>query len=159
MKHITQLFSGSLTLRLATQLDVEQVYAWQCKPETRRYALNKEVPSLVEHQAWMTKKLASKNDYFYIIEQKVNKGEKAISVGVVRLDMTADNTYTISIFIAPEHFGKGVAKFALKQIDILHPTKTIHATVLKENTASQGLFSRAGYQRINEEHFTRQPVE
>jgi UDP-2,4-diacetamido-2,4,6-trideoxy-beta-L-altropyranose hydrolase len=159
MKHITQLFSGSLTLRLATQIDVQQVYDWQCKPETRCYALNKDVPSLVEHQAWMTKKLASKNDYFYIIELTVNKGEKAISVGVVRLDMTADNTYTISIFIVPEYFGKGVAKFALKKIDILHPTKTIHAIVLKENTASQVLFSRAGYQRINEEHFTRQPVE
>lgn len=159
MKHITQLLSGSLTLRLATKIDIKQVYDWQCKPETRRYALNKDVPSLVEHQVWMTKKLASKNDYFYIIELTLNKGEKAISVGVVRLDMAPDNTYTISIFIAPEHFGKGVAKFALKQIDILHPTEIIHAVVLKENTASQVLFSRAGYQRINEEHFTRQPVE
>ncbi|MEI8617859.1 hypothetical protein P4S63_13765 [Pseudoalteromonas sp. B193] len=55
MKHITQLFNGSLTLRLATKLDIEQVYAWQCKPETRRYALNKDVPSLTEHRAWMTK--------------------------------------------------------------------------------------------------------
>lgn len=159
MKHITQLLNGSLSLRLATQLDVEQVYAWQCEPETRRYALNKDVPSLAEHQAWMTKKLASKSDYFYVIELTKSKDEKAVSVGVVRLDKTAENTYTISIFIAPEHFGKGVAKLALKQVDILHPTKIIHAVVLKENTASQALFSRAGYQRINEEQFTRQPVE
>ena len=159
MKHITQLFSGSLTLRLATQLDVEQVHAWQCKPETRRYALNKDVPSLAEHRAWMTKKLASKNDYFYVIELTNRKDEKGIPVGVVRLDMTAANTYTISIFIASEYFGKGVAKLVLKQIDILHPKKIIHAVVLKENTASQVLFSRAGYQRINEEQFTRQPVE
>ncbi|ALQ09829.1 hypothetical protein D172_015305 [Pseudoalteromonas sp. Bsw20308] len=159
MKHITQLFSGSLTLRLATKLDVEQVHAWQCKPETRRYALNKDVPSLAEHRAWMTKKLASKNDYFYVIELTNRKDEKGIPVGVVRLDMTAANTYTISIFIASEYFGKGVAKLALKQIDILHPKKIIHAVVLKENTASQVLFSRAGYQRINEEQFTRQPVE
>ncbi|MEH6480034.1 MULTISPECIES: UDP-2,4-diacetamido-2,4,6-trideoxy-beta-L-altropyranose hydrolase [Pseudoalteromonas] len=159
MKHITQLFNGSLTLRLATKLDIEQVYAWQCKPETRRYALNKDVPSLTEHRAWMTKKLTSKNDYFYIIELTNSTDEKTTPVGVVRLDMTAVNTYTISIFIAPEHFGKGVAKLALKQVDILHPTKIIHAVVLKENTASQALFSRAGYQRINEEQFTRQPVE
>ena len=94
-----------------------------------------------------------------MIELTKSKDEKAVSVGVVRLDKTAENTYTISIFIAPEHFGKGVAKLALKQVDILHPTKIIHAVVLKENTASQALFSRAGYQRINEEQFTRQPVE
>ena len=159
MEHITQLFNGSLTLRLATKLDIEQVYAWQCKPETRRYALNKDVPSLTEHRAWMTKKLTSKNDYFYIIELTNSTDEKTTPVGVVRLDMTAVNTYTISIFIAPEHFGKGVAKLVLKQVDILHPTKIIHAVVLKENTASQALFSRAGYKRINEEQFTRQPVE
>lgn len=159
MKHITKLLSGSLTLRLATQLDVEQVYAWQSQPETRRYALNKDVPSLAEHRVWMTKKLASKNDYFYIIELTNGEDEKKTPVGVVRLDMTAVDTYTISIFIAPEHFGKGVAKLALKQVDILHPTEIIHAVVLKENIASQALFSRAGYQRINEEQFTRQPVE
>ena len=159
MKYINQLFNVSLKLRLAKEIDIKQVYDWQCKYETRRYALNKEVPSLVDHQVWMTKKLASENDYFYIIELTLNKKEKPISLGVVRLDKVANNTYTISIFIAPEHFGKGFAKFALKQIDVLHPNDTIQAIVLKENIASQVLFSRAGYQRINEEHFTRQPIE
>jgi RimJ/RimL family protein N-acetyltransferase len=159
MTHITKLLSNKLGLRLATKDDIEQVYHWQCRPETRRYALNKDVPTLAEHTLWMTKKIASKTDYFYVIELTNSKKGTALPMGVVRLDMTATNTYTISIFIAPEHFGKGVAKYGLKQIDIIHPKAFINAVVLKENTASQALFSRAGYQRINEEQFTRQPVE
>tara|TARA_B110000211_G_C14083019_1_gene555447 strand:+ start:1788 stop:3311 length:1524 start_codon:yes stop_codon:yes gene_type:complete len=159
MKQINKLFNNTLNLRFATLKDVEQVYNWQCEPETRRYALNKDVPSLAEHTAWMTRKLESKNDYFYIIELADSRDKKATSVGVVRLDKSDKGTYTISIFIAPEHFGKGIAKYALKQVDILHPKAFIDAVVLKENTASQTLFSRAGYTRVNEEQFTRQPVE
>jgi len=159
MKRINKLFNNTLNLRFATLKDVEQVYNWQCEPETRRYALNKDVPSLAEHTAWMTRKLESKNDYFYIIELAANRDKKATSVGVVRLDKSDKGKYTISIFIAPEHFGKGIAKHALKQVDILHPKAFIDAVVLKENTASQTLFSRAGYTRVSEEQFTRQPVE
>ncbi|TMO76932.1 UDP-2,4-diacetamido-2,4,6-trideoxy-beta-L-altropyranose hydrolase [Pseudoalteromonas sp. S3776] len=159
IKQVNKLFNNTLNLRFATLKDVEQVYNWQCEPETRRYALNKNVPSLAEHTAWMSRKLESKNDYFYIIELAASKCEKKTSVGVVRLDQSGEETYTISIFIAPEHFGKGIAKYALKQIDILHAKEFINAVVLKENTASQTLFSRAGYTRINEEQFTRLPVE
>lgn len=159
MKQINKLFNNTLSLRFATSKDIEQVYNWQCEPETRRYALNKNVPSLAEHTTWMTRKLESENNYFYIIELAASKCEKKTSVGVVRLDQSGEETYTISIFITPEHFGKGIAKYALKQIDILHPKEFINAVVLKENTASQALFSRAGYTRVNEEQFTRQPVE
>lgn len=159
MKQINKLFNNTLSLRFATSKDIEQVYNWQCEPETRRYALNKNVPSLAEHTTWMTRKLESENNYFYIIELAASKCEKKISVGVVRLDQSGEETYTISIFITPEHFGKGIAKYALKQIDILHPKEFINAVVLKENTASQALFSRAGYTRVNEDQFTRQPVE
>ena len=159
IKQINKLFNYTLNLRFATVKDVEQVYNWQCEPETRRYALNKDVPTLEEHTAWMTRKLASENDYFYIIELAASRDKKATSVGVVRLDKSDKETYTISIFIAPEQFGKGIAKYALKQIDILHPKAFIDAVVLKENTASQTLFSRAGYTRVTEEQFTRQPVE
>lgn len=159
MKQIYKMFNNTLSLRFATSKDIEQVYNWQCEPETRRYALNKNVPSLAEHTNWMTKKLANENDYFYIIELAANKCKKTVSVGVVRLDKSDKEYYTISIFITPEHFGKGIGKYALKQIDILHPKKFINAVVLKENTASQFLFSNAGYIRVNDEQFYRKPLE
>lgn len=156
--NINFLLDQLLQLRKATQSDIDQVYEWQCQPETRRYALNKNTPSLIEHRAWMKKKITSDCDYFYIIELSCSKIGKTVSMGVVRLDFTAENTYTISIFIAPEHFGKGVAKFALDKLGELHPTAVINAVVLKDNLISQALFSRAGYQKIDDEHFTRLPV-
>lgn len=159
MKQINKLFNNTLSLRFATSKDIEQVYSWQCEPETRRYALNKSVPSLAEHTTWMTKKLASENDYFYIIELAANKCEKTASVGAVRLDKSDKEYYTISIFVSPEHFGKGIGKYALKQIDILHPKAFINAIVLKENIASQFLFSNAGYIRVNDEQFYRKPLK
>jgi len=158
MKHITQLMRGCIKLEVATSADVDKVFDWQCAPQTRRFALNKAIPCLTEHQTWMARKLASDSDYFYMIKLIPLKCNVAVSVGVVRLDMTKENTYTISIFIAPEYYGKGFAKSALGQVDKLHPTAVINAVVLKENTASQALFSSAGYQRIKEQHFTRQPV-
>ena len=159
VKAINKLSEFTLKLRLATSTDIEQVYEWQCKPETRKYALNKAIPSFSEHQAWMRKKLTADNDYFYMIELVNENNKEAAPVGVVRLDNSAQGQYTISIFIDADYFGKGIGKYALQQIDNLHPDVVINATVLKENTASQALFSRAGYQRINEEQFTRQPVE
>ena len=159
VKAIKRLSEFSLKLRPAITSDIEQVYEWQCKPETRKYALNKAVPSFLEHQAWMTKKLAADNDYFYIIEINDEHNKTTAPVGVVRLDNSAQGQYTISIFIDADYFGKGIGKYALQQIDNLHPNVVINATVLKENAASQALFSRAGYQRVNAEQFTRPVVE
>lgn len=158
MKYINQLFRNSLTLRLATKNDIKQVYEWQCHPETRRYAINKSVPSLAEHTAWMKNKLESKCDFFYIIKLDIEKGKDSVEVGVVRLDEVSDKTYTISIYIIPKYFGKGIARLALQKIDVMHPLATIHADVLKENKASQRLFSRAGYQQISQENFMRYPM-
>lgn len=158
MDSIQTIFESSLQLRFATLDDMQQVFEWQCAPQTRRYALNKDIPSLSEHQDWMTRKISSDVDYFYIIELKFGTKVSSNSVGVVRLDLASNNTYTISIFITPAHFGKGIAKQALALLDRLHPSIVIEARVLKENLASQALFSRAGYMKTDEENYTRQPV-
>lgn len=158
LANLKPLFGPILSLRHADVNDIQQVYVWQCAPETRRYALNTEVPSFAEHQTWMSQKLTSESDYFYIIELTDVNSEKTMPMGVVRLDMTAKDTYTLSIFIAPAQFGKGIAKLALKKIDIMHPKAVINAVVLKENIASQTLFSRAGYVKVGAENYTRQPL-
>ncbi|TBR41256.1 N-acetyltransferase [Marinomonas agarivorans] len=156
MKRLKLINKTDLQLRSETIDDILQVFKWQCAPQTRRYALNKDIPTLLEHTDWMTRKIASQDDYIYIIE--LNEGAKISSVGVVRLDLFAENTYTISIFVAPNQYGKGVAKEALAILDKLHPSIVINAVVLKENIASQTLFSRAGYIKIGAENFTRQPL-
>lgn len=150
--------NSSLQLRNAELADISLVFEWQCAPQTRRYALTKETPSFLEHQEWMTRKLSENHNYFYIIEYKENSKVCSDDVGVVRLDLATENIYTISIFIAPTYFSRGIARRALALLDRLHPSIVINAVVLKENVASQSLFNGAGYAKVDEENYTRQPI-
>jgi len=153
-KKESSIFSGC---RLANTNDVEQVYHWQIQPETRRFSLNTDTPTWEGHCKWMTKKLASVDNYFYIIEVK-SKPDKLSAAGVVRLDHVSGSTYLLSIFIAPDFHGNGIAQHALTYIDNVHADLTINATVLSENVASVKLFTRAQYKQIAAEEFQRTPI-
>ncbi|MCH2158972.1 MAG: UDP-2,4-diacetamido-2,4,6-trideoxy-beta-L-altropyranose hydrolase [Oleiphilaceae bacterium] len=139
-----------IDIRPATEIDVEYVHHLQCLPETRRFARNPNIPSLLDHSKWMRKKLQSQDDFFNIIED--TKGRKC---GVIRLDLIDKSTelFEISIYLDPEFFGKGIAQRAIiKQIKQT-PDKTILATVLPENEASQKLFSRCGFKQTDKNQF------
>lgn len=145
----------TMTLRAANENDIHQVYQWQCAPETRKYALNPAVPTWPEHQKWMQNKLNRIEDYFYILTLP----DSGHAVGVVRLDRQSAGHYLVSIFIAPEHHGKGYAGQALSLIDEIHSGITLHATVLKNNHNSQRLFEKAGYERLSEQEFVRKALD
>jgi UDP-2,4-diacetamido-2,4,6-trideoxy-beta-L-altropyranose hydrolase len=145
---------NKLAIRRALLEDSQQVYDWQCEPETRKYALTKKIPSRAEHQSWMNKKISAVGDYFYII----TSSEEGKSVGVIRLDRCKMGEYVVSIFMSPEHYGKGIAKWALNYLDNIHQNVTIHATVLEANMASQKLFTSANYQRVSCDTFIRSPI-
>lgn len=143
-------------LQRATVHDSNLVYQWQCHPNTRKYALNPDPPSWEEHDKWMKDKIRFRyQDYIYLIED-ISTKEK---VGVVRLDRQCANEYLISIFIAPDYYGKGIGLSAVKLLDMLHPHITIRATVLEENKASQQLFQKAKYHKISADEFIRYPVK
>ncbi|TMX34655.1 UDP-2,4-diacetamido-2,4,6-trideoxy-beta-L-altropyranose hydrolase [Vibrio sp. Hep-1b-8] len=154
---VEQLFSDNndgYSIERVKQQDIRLVYEWQCHPETRKYALNTNVPTWDEHQAWMSRKLQSASDYFYMVVDKGN-GNK---VGAVRLDRVRPEHYLVSIFVEPNSYGKGIASRALEMVDAIHPDVTLHATVLKANLASQKLFQKACYQQTDEETYIRQPI-
>lgn len=160
--HLDTLFNKKIkhfhNCRLATTNDIQQVYLWQTQPETRRFANNINIPTYDEHEHWMKKKLATVNSYFYIIENKGPCGTPQ-PAGVVRLDEVAQDKYIISIYIAPEHHLKSLAIEALNFIDHVHPDCQIDATVLKGNLASQRLFSKAGYKKIDIENYQRNTIK
>ncbi|MEZ8281603.1 UDP-2,4-diacetamido-2,4,6-trideoxy-beta-L-altropyranose hydrolase [Vibrio splendidus] len=155
---IQQLIEASddanLQLVFATHEDIKTVYDWQCHPKTREFALNTEIPTWEEHQSWMKRKLATTTDFFYLVEDKVT-GKK---LGVLRLDKIEPKNYLVSIFVAPEAYGLGIATAALKMVDAIHPELTLHATVLECNKASQKLFKKANYTQQNPETFIRNPI-
>jgi RimJ/RimL family protein N-acetyltransferase len=144
----------SVFLQYATEDDIELIYEWQSHPDTRKYALEKEVPTWVEHREWMSDKLRSKSDYYYMVIHRADERR----VGAVRLDRIRLGNYLVSIFVDPKSYGQGVAYQALTAIDAIHPDLNLHATVLKENFASQRLFTKAGYERVNEESFIRKSI-
>ena len=145
----------SISLELASEQDVVLVYNWQIEPQTRRFALNPAEPSWQEHKDWMVAKLGNPSDYFYMIVDTVAESK----LGVVRLDRLSYNLYIVSIFLDPKNYGKGVALRALKVLDRLHPDFNIRAEVLRDNFASQKLFEKAGYIKIDDESFIRNSLE
>jgi UDP-2,4-diacetamido-2,4,6-trideoxy-beta-L-altropyranose hydrolase len=154
--HINNLVtdeSRRLIIRKANTSDIQQVYEWQCHENTRKYALNPHIPTWEEHQRWMNDKLLSSFDYFYMIEVPDDE-----AVAVVRLDRKAPSEYVVSIFVSPDHYGKGIAKRALQLIDLIHQEITICATVLEDNSASQKLFTSAKYERVSSSEFVRPPL-
>lgn len=142
-------------LESASQDDIALVYEWQTHPDTRKYALISNVPTWDEHRAWMSKKLQSASDYFYMVIDRTDRKK----VGVVRLDRIDAGHYLVSIFVSPQNYGKGLALQALNIINVIHPDITLHATVLKANIVSQRLFKKACYQQVDEETYIRQPID
>lgn len=142
-----------ISLQFASQDDIAIIYEWQSHPDTRKYALSPSIPTWDEHQVWMQRKLKSTSDYFYMALDRTDRKK----VGAVRLDRISPGHYLVSIFVDPKSYGKGIAFKALKAIDAIHPDVTLHATVLKANVASQGLFKKACYQQVDEETYIRQP--
>ena len=141
----------SVSFELASEEDVGLVHNWQIEPETRRFALNPAKPSWREHEDWMVTKLGKPSDYFYMIVDIIGE----VRLGVVRLDRLSFNLYIVSIFLDPKSYGKGVALKALKVLDRLHPDFDLRAEVLQDNFASQRLFEKAGYSRVDNENFIR----
>jgi UDP-2,4-diacetamido-2,4,6-trideoxy-beta-L-altropyranose hydrolase len=154
IKNIAEESPQIIELRSAAEADIALIYDWQCHSETRKYALNPQVPDWDEHKAWMGRKLNSPSDYFYIIQDS----NALKSLGALRLDRIKAGEYLISIFISPDTFGRGIATQALALVDVIHPNITIHATVIEKNHASQALFERAKYQRLSNEQFIRLPI-
>ncbi|OEE76426.1 UDP-2,4-diacetamido-2,4,6-trideoxy-beta-L-altropyranose hydrolase [Vibrio genomosp. F6] len=146
---------SDLQLAFASHGDIKTVYDWQCHPKTREFALNSNVPTWEEHQDWMQHKLASTTDFFYLVEDK-STGKK---LGVLRLDKIEHKNYLVSIFVAPDSYGHGVATAALKMADVIHPDLTLRATVLECNKASQKLFKKANYTQQDSETFIRNPIQ
>ncbi|MBT5560248.1 MAG: UDP-2,4-diacetamido-2,4,6-trideoxy-beta-L-altropyranose hydrolase, partial [Proteobacteria bacterium] len=139
----------------ASVQDIEKVFQWQCHPSTRQFSLNQDQPTWDEHLDWMTHKISEcVQDHFYITRDIETKTR----IGVARLDRISAGHYLVSIFIDPESYGKGIGLATLELLDNMHPHVTIHATVLADNVASQRLFEKANYQRVDAKNFIRNPV-
>jgi UDP-2,4-diacetamido-2,4,6-trideoxy-beta-L-altropyranose hydrolase len=128
-----------IRFRPATAEDAELLYAWQCEPDTRRYARNTRTPTWQEHRDWFAKKLRDSNCLFNIIVRDDTP------VGSLRLDQIEPGSFEISIVIGADFQGLGLGRVAIKLAQRLAPEAELLAEVFAGNTRSEALFTRAGF--------------
>ncbi len=137
----------AVALRLATPADKDLILEWQSHPTTRRFSRNPAIPTAEEHHQWFTARLADPDCLLSLITLD------GAPAGVLRLDLRAPltqapeaPTFEVSILVAPEHRGLGIALEALRYLRRWQGAAVIAATVLAGNDASAALFRAAGYQ-------------
>ncbi|MGB3405952.1 MAG: GNAT family N-acetyltransferase, partial [Jannaschia sp.] len=127
------------------------LHAFQAEPGARRFARTPEVPSLAAHAAWFDKRLrAAPGAPFYMVEHG------GAPCGFVRLDpgpSNVDPAWEVSILLTGAVRGRGRAHAVLALLRLTHPTRHIVAHVHPDNSASQRLFSGAGYVRTGTDSF------
>lgn len=133
-----------ISLRRAKQDDRDLLFAWQSDPSTRRFSRNPDPPTYEEHCDWFDRKLKDPTCFLNIIM------DGDIPAGVLRLDALADrdpsyHSFEISIFVDPARKRRGIAQGALRCLRRLLPWAIVYAWVHPDNTASHGLFQRAGW--------------
>lgn len=137
-----------VTWRLAEPGDAMLLHRWQTAPETRRFARRPAIPTLDEHLAWFEASLDRPDRLLTVI---CHNGAPA---GVLRFDRLDDSpSFEISINVAPERHGSGIAAAALALgRGLMHGARLV-AEVDPANTASRRLFAGGGFRRTGPRHF------
>jgi UDP-2,4-diacetamido-2,4,6-trideoxy-beta-L-altropyranose hydrolase len=139
---ITATDGNPVALRSMTAEDMLILYQWQCHPETRRFSRNPEPPELEDHKKWFTARLASDDSVLCMI---LHNREAA---GMLRFDRKpgeSTNIWEVSILVAPEKKGRGIAAAALALGRQTMPSAEFVAEVLPGNDTSHRLFRATGY--------------
>ena len=133
---------GGVALRPATMNDGKMLLAWRNDPLTRRMSLSGEVVSEEGHLSWLKDALANCSRFLFIAQCDGK------AVGVVRLDAEPEET-GISLTVAPEHRGKGLAHrliaAGLEWVDDTRSGETVTALIKAENSCSKRAFARCGF--------------
>ncbi len=131
-----------LSLRRATLADAKTLHAWANDPQTRQASFQPASIPWETHIAWLERRLADSNCAFFIAEAHSQP------VGTIRFERDSENCGEISLSIAPEARGGGLAAklIALGIHTVLDEgfCQIARGWVKAENTASLRAFRRAG---------------
>lgn len=133
-------------LREISSDDCQLLFEWVNDSEVRKNSFSREPIPYETHVLWFQKKLEDSGCEIFIYMD----GNEP--VGQVRVDFEED-AGLISYFIAKEFRGKGYGKKMLLAIEtkIAERVGVLNAQVKKDNKASQLVFERLGYQRMEKE--------
>ncbi|MGX7823583.1 GNAT family N-acetyltransferase [Actinokineospora sp. 24-640] len=129
--------AAGLTTRPATPADSDRLLAWRNDPVTRHWSVNQDLVPQAVHETWLATALTTR--HLLIAE------ESGTPIAVIRFDPTAPGEVEVSITLAPQARGRGLARPVLEAAhDHLTDTRVL-ARVHRDNTASRRLFASAGY--------------
>jgi RimJ/RimL family protein N-acetyltransferase len=123
-----------------TKKDARLIIKWRNDPVTRANSINGDKKVMCQYWPSMSTNIGH-IAYFGTLD-----GEKVGFIGFK--EFLGEDGLEVSIHVAPEHRGKGVALKMLQGIEeILEGMDVfdIHAFVKQDNEASQKLFEKAGY--------------
>lgn len=138
-----QMFPRRIRLREAEQADCENVYNWRNAQENRRQSFDKLPIDYELHKKWFERTVNSSDNLLLIGEEK----EKP--VGVIRYDIN-DNQAKVSVYLVPGMHGFGYGAHLIDAGSIwlqknCPNIKKINAEIIPENSASEKVFTSAGY--------------
>jgi spore coat polysaccharide biosynthesis predicted glycosyltransferase SpsG/RimJ/RimL family protein N-acetyltransferase len=136
----------ALTARPATADDAGLLHGWRNDPTTRESSRSQNPVPLADHVRWLQGVLADPDRLLLVVERTGRP------VATVRFDRVGPDLGEISVTLAPEARGRGVAGGVIAVAerlwrDRVGPGPAVLACVRPENVASARLFAAAGYVR------------
>lgn len=122
----------SIRLRKAVMLDSENLLRWKNDPTMRKFSIvSHDEINPVDHMKWLEKHL----DEILIIEDNDN------AYGDIRLEGDM-----VAIKLAPEHRGKGIGSWAIREIQ--KSREYLTALIVDGNVPSMNLFVGCGFEVV-----------
>jgi len=143
--YITSFQENNVYLRSADKSDLYDLWVWRNDRVTRDSSINQDWVSFDDHASWFKSSLKNKERYIYIIMRDLAKA------GMLRLDKEKQKA-EISVNIAPEFRGHGIAKKSLIQMENKSASlgfRLLTAKIKASNLASLKLFKNLGYKEVS----------
>lgn len=135
---------AELKLRPARQDDCWLLWKWANDPAVRAASFHGESISHDEHAAWFARRLQGADSLIYLAEDS-----HGVPIGQFRVEWDAEKCGTVSISIAPEWRGSGIASFLISRAAqaAFHKTRLLwlKAKIKPDNIPSLRAFEKAGF--------------
>jgi RimJ/RimL family protein N-acetyltransferase len=133
--------TARVKVRPAQLDDSPLLLAWRNDPFTRRMSRDQDEVDQDQHERWLRHALADPKRRLLV----ATVGHEA--VGTLRWDQICQSSWEVSVTVAPNHRGRGLAAAIIEAGETALPSGTSHllATIHCDNLASSRAFLRAGY--------------
>ena len=141
---VAQMMPAPPHFRPARDADSRRIWEWRAASGLEQFSLSGEATPFPDHHLWFTRALHDPRRHFRILMLG------GWPCGYLRLDQGADNRTRVSICLAPDARGKGLAAMLLTEAErVARASGLAHldAEIHPQNAASLRCFEQAGYIR------------